>query len=510
MNFIVKSCVYENDEIIRRIAIQFTNISMIKENQLIKSFHMQESVTIPKTVNIVFIIRPKSTIPFVPLIQSSHFSIQTVNYVLSNTTFIKYKKEIQEVYKYANVTITNFLDDHDYLGFTLGIYYKSDYVIVSIIDASVSRYEITKELHSLITKSISILSSQSNSHLVVSSMKSSHSSSTLCTFLAIHHLYLRQILMYSTLSFKHSSLFNLLPLYNYKDITWLSSSLQLNQSSKSNLSSSYQHPSYQQCLQVSSLKPHSYSVFIRLYQRHYLEEQLSRLFQQSIPPEQVFLIQNRNLTVFPYDEIVKQYSHYSILYIWNVNWNSFFHFSYLLSSFTSSSYSFTYDDDQLLNNSTIHEKILSHLTTTPAIYSLRPWCWCKEYQKTIKYKKCQEMCKNHTDLVVNPFFYPSIVSKYMWRFDIPMYFCCEEMSLLLSASIECDLTWVSLPYKYESRQADKKDRSTDLYTKRLKEQVDWKNIEHVAMNYYVRAGYKVPTSYDPVYRNIIRDIFPIL
>ena len=120
------------------------------------------------------------------------------------------------------------------------------------------------------------------------------------------------------------------------------------------------------------------------------------------------------------------------------------------------------------------------------------------------------MCKNHTDLVVNPFYYPSVIAKYMWRFDIPMYFCCEEMSLLLSASIECDLQWVSLPYKYESRQADKKDRSTDPYTKRLKEQVDWKNIEHVAMNYYVRAGYKVPTSYDPVYRNIIRDIFPIL
>ena len=111
MNFIVKSCVYENDEIIRRIAIQFTNISIIKENQLIKSFHMQESVTIPKTVNIVFIIRPKSTIPFVPLIQSSHFSIQTVNYVLSNTTFIKYKKEN----KFINVaySIDGMKETHD-------------------------------------------------------------------------------------------------------------------------------------------------------------------------------------------------------------------------------------------------------------------------------------------------------------------------------------------------------------------------------------------------------------
>lgn len=510
VNFVANSCLCKWDGIIRRYANQSTNTSVIKENKVLKSLDMKEPVTLPKTVNIVLLIHPGSTIPFVPSIQSSHFSIQTINYVMSNYTFSRSRKEIQDIYEHANITITNYLDDNDYIGFALGIYYKSDYVVVAIINSYESRYEITKELHSLITKSVSLLSSHSISHIVASSIQSSHTASTICTFLALHNVYLRQILMYSTISFTDPSLFTLLPLYNYKNITWLSSSFQINHSVKANLSSLYKHPSYQQCLNPSSLHSKTYSVLIRLYQRHYLEEQLDRLFQQSILPEQVFLIQNCNLTVFPYEQLVNHYQKCRIIYLWNVNWNSFFHLSYLISSLIPSSYSFTYDDDQLLKEPNMHEKILQQLTNTPGIYSLRPWCWCKEYRKTSKRMKCQEACQNHTDLVVNPFFYPSILSKFMWRYDIPMYYCCEEMSLLLSASIECDVQWFSLPYEYESRQADKRDRSTDSYTKRLKEQVDWKNIEHEAMYYYVRAGYKVPISYDPVYRNIIRDVFPIL
>ena len=326
VNFIADTCLCEWDGIFRGNVFQITNTSLIKENQVLKSLPKKESVILPKTVNIVFLIRPGSTIPYVPSIQSSQFSIQTINYVVSNYTYTRNRKEIEGIYKYANVTITNFLDDHDYVGFALGIYYKSDYVVVAIINSYESRYVITKELHSLITKSVSLLSSHSISHIVASTIQSSHASSTLCSLLAIHNQYLRQILMYSTLSFNHPSLFNLLPLYNYKNITWLSSSHLINHSVKASLSSLYQHPSYQQCMNPSSLQSKSYSVLIRLYQRHYLEEQLSRIFHQSILPEQVFLIQNRNLTVFSYDDIVKHYQESRIVYLWNVNWNSFFSF----------------------------------------------------------------------------------------------------------------------------------------------------------------------------------------
>lgn len=467
-----------------------------------------------KSINVVITIRPGGLIPPIPHIKSSQYHIQTINYVMSNYTYTRNMNEVRGVSHQANITITNFLDDHDYLSFALSFYYRSDYVVAVVVDSSLSQQSVSHELNDWLVKGVNHLDNHPGHHFVSGVLESTHKESV-ANFLCISNVLLRQLIMYSDITFDHPSLFTLLPVIALHNSSWINSELPtLTQVplDKEKTLPAFVYPHYQKCPSYhhdneDSVK--TYDVFLRLYKRQYLRDQLTRLYKQTVLPKRVFLLQNRDLVNFGFDGIVNDYKDHNIVYIWNVNWNSFFHLSYLLSSFSSSSFSFTYDDDQLLTDENTHKTIVTALINQPGIYSLRPWCWCKQYMKQQKVSGCASSCQNKSDLVVNPFFTYSVLAKNMWRYDIPMYYCCEEMSLLLPASIECNTPWYYMSIEYESKQADRNHRNNDPYTKKLKKRVNWKNIEHEAMDYYVRAGYKVPETYDEVYVNMNRTIFPI-
>lgn len=464
-----------------------------------------------KTINVVLIIRPGAIIPTVLSLHSDQLNLQTINYIMTNYTFTRNQEEITALSSVANITITNFIDDNDYLAVSMGLYYKSDYVIIAAIEKGTNHLDVEIELSDWIVKGVNNLDKQSTNHFVAGSMTTASDGTFLTNFLCISNVYLRQLLMYSDITFDHSTLFNLLPVLASRNSSYLYSHLpDLKPETIKLQDGSLLYPTFQKCQAFNKTVEKKYDVFIRLYKRNYIRDQLDRLFNQTLAPSRVFILQNRNLVDFEFDSLVQAYKQRDIYYIWNVNWNSFFHLSYLLSSFSSSPFSITYDDDQLLLDLSMHANIINTLMQQPGIYSLRPWCWCKHYRNQTKVDTCLKSCASKTDLVVNPFFTYSSMSKYMWRYDIPMYYCCEEMSLLLTSSIECNIQWYSLDYSYESKQVDHMDRSTDPYTQKLKETVDWKNIEHEAMSYYVRAGYKVPSTYDSVYKEMKRETFPIL
>lgn len=433
---------------------------------------------------------------------------------MSNYTYTRNMNEVREIARQANITITNFLDDHDYLSFALSFYYRSDYVVAVVVDSTLSQQSVSQELNDWLLKGVNHLDHHPGRHFVSGVLESTHKESV-SNYLCISNVLLRQLIMYSNITFDHPSLFTLLPVIALHNSSWINSELptlrQVPLDKEKNLPP-FIYPHYQKCPSYPKESGETlitYDVFLRLYKRRYLRDQLSRLCNQTVLPKRVFLLQNRDLVNFGFDDIVKDYKDQNIVYIWNVNWNSFFHFSYLLSSFSSSLFSFTYDDDQLLTDVNTHKKMITALINQPGIYSLRPWCWCKKYMKQKKVFRCSWSCRRGSDLVVNPFFTYSVLAKNMWRYDIPMYYCCEEMSLLLPASIECHTPWYSMNIEYESKQTDEDHRNNDPYTQRLKASMNWNVIEHETMSYYVRAGYKVPAKYDKAYVNMKRTIFPI-
>ena len=450
------------------------------------------------SVNIVFRIREHTSLPQVPSIQIRNVHLQTINYIMSNEAYALNQSKVRMLETMANLTITNFDDDNDYLSFLFGIYYKSDIVVVVSAQESIRSEKLSELIRLSILEYIS--SSPNKSFILL------HRPKLLC----ISNLLLRQVLMYSSIRFSDSSLYSLLP-------SLLGSRIQGKWKQSSHFlldlpSSSFSNITFSKCFSMRIHSNSSFSVFLRLFQRNYLRTQLTGIFSQSLHPEFLFLVQNNNLTQFDYAAILREFEGMNtpIYFFWNVNWNAFFHLSYLLSGFTRSPLSFTYDDDQILIENDTHARAVQAMVSQPGIYSLRAWCWCKRYRKRTQLLQCVKQCEKETDLVVNPFFAPSWIGKVMWRYDIPTYYCCEEMSYLLSANIQCGVRWFKLNSTYQSFQNDKQDRSKDKKTKQLMKTIDWKNLEHDAMTYYTKAGYKTSYAYDLKYLKMNQSVYSIL
>ena len=458
----------------------------------------KNSVATSYSVNIVIRFSGNGTLPQAPSVQIRNVHIQTINYIMTNETYILNQEKVRMVEPVVNLTITSFVDDHDYLAFLLSIYYKSDIAMVLHLDKTISSKELEGLIRLVVLEYIS--SSPKKPFILM------HNPKLLC----ISNTLLRQVLMYSSLRYSDPSLFSLLP-------TLLPTGIRgkWKQSSQFLLDSPFHSPSnisFSKCFSTQIHRNSSFSVFLRLYQRDYLRTQLNGIFSQSLRPEFCFLIQNRNLTQFDYPAILREFKHTNtpIYFVWNVNWNAFFHLSYLLSGFSHSQLSFTYDDDQILIEPDIHAKAIQAMIARPGIHSLRSWCWCKRYYKRTKLHKCVKQCEKAPDLVVNPFFAPSWVGKVMWRYDIPTYLCCEEMSYLLAANIQCGVHWYWLNETYQSFQKDKLDRKSSTETKELMKKVDWRNLEHDTMTYYTKAGYKTSYAYDKKYLKMVQSVYPIL
>lgn len=469
----------------------------------------------PWLVNLVYAVQEGSTVPTKPRIKSQFIAFQTVNYVVSNTTYMANRELFRRLEYYTNVTITNFSTDHDYLAFLLSFYYKSDAAIVVKVNSTVDSVSLAEEIGQWIDLSVSLDGIFSDNVLVAGELPSMSHVENQSSFMLVSNAALRHLLMYTDITYSYESLFSLLPRvaatspqWKYYRLSSHGNTTALPVRSEDDLPVLNE----QKCKHLRATLNSSVAVFLRTYQRNYIRQQVERLLNQTYPPQVIVILQNRNLVDLRLDEITTMYSvnGTTIFYLWNVNWNSFFHLSYLVSSLMPTDLSFTYDDDQLLSNETTHEQIIRTLVEHPMIYSLRSWCWCKKYYSQEKMIWCSRMCDQiETDLVVNPFFTFSHIAKYTWRYDIPTYYCCEEMSLLFAANIECGIPWKHLPLTYESYQMDRKDRSTDEYTIKLQQQNKWTFIEHDAMTYYTKAGYRPRFPYDPRYKNMERCINPI-
>ena len=474
--------------------------------------HRNETAVEPRTVNIVFRIRKWSVIPDIPVMTTKKLVIQNIYYIMSNDTYMRNRWRLQEIGRRANITITNYNNDNDYLSFLFSFYYRSSYVAVMNIATLDDKKSVSELVATWIADAVDLVSSDADQAVVSGELPCSGIGLQFSNFLFTTNVALRRMLTHTSLDMSSMSLFSLLPAYAALNSSW--TSLRLPTGDKWLLNEEQQNTasalSFWNCPALKIDANSTITVFLRLYQRHYLQKQLEMLMAQSVKPDQIVIIQNRNLTQFRYDFIVSQYKRRcDIYYIWNVNWNSFFHLSYLVSSVVPTTLSFTFDDDQLLSDLQTHAKAMEALSKRPGIYSLRQWCWCKKYLSKEKVDACSKRCGAQTDLVVNPFFTFSAYGKFMWRYDIPMYFCCEEMSYLLSSSIECGIQWYTLPITYSSFQHDQQSRDRDEYTQRIMKMVNWTIVDHLPVIYYTRAGYKPEYPYDSHYVNVKREIFPV-
>ena len=470
-----------------------------------------ETILPPSTLNIVLRIRSGSPVPSIPVLKTKKLVIQNLYYLVSNETYRQHIDLLREIGKHANITMTNIYADHDYLSFLFSFYYRSSYLAVINVATTDDRDVASEMINNWLEDAAERFSSDMQEQVVSGELPLSPLGAQRCSFLFTTNVALRRVLTYSSLSMASPTLFSILPAYASLHSSW--TSIRLPSGDPMILSEDqrwFRFLRLIKCHRMQATVNSTITVFLRLYQRHYLEKQLAMLMRQSLLPAYVVILQNRNLTQFAYDDLARTYTHRStVRYIWNVNWNAFFHLSYLISSVMPTDLSFTFDDDQLLSDPETHARALRALIAKPGIYSLRPWCWCKKYMSKDKVPQCVEQCKQSADLAVNPFFTFSAMGQFMWRYDIPMYFCCEEMSYLLSASIECGVQWYTLPIQYSSFQHDQQSRDRDDYTQQIMKRVNWSVVEHYPMIYYTRAGYKTEYAYDEQYRMVKRDIFPI-
>ena len=453
-------------------------------------------------INLVLSISEDSVFPRIPVIDHRRIDLQHVFYVVSKKTYERNRNAFSQLGDSVNVTITNFVDDHDYLPVLLSFYYKSDASIIVKVNGT-NENDMADELSMFIMKSYYAQDSDSDNTVISGTMKSMGNSTS---FICLSNTALRRLIMNTNITFSSPSLFSSLHRVTIPSFPWTHVHLP-----SSNPLSSNQiviPMEEQKCAPLEVTQNGSITVFIRTYQRNYLQKQIAMLLKQTKPPQIIVVVQNRNLVNLSYETLIRKIGKgVKLIYIWNYNWNAFFHFSYMISGLMPTDFSFTFDDDQLLNKPSTHEQVMSLLITDPAIYSMRKWCWCKKFYSDRKMQTCVRQCTKNTELVVNPFFSYSSVAKYMWRYDIPTYYCCEEMSYLLSANIECGIKWHYLYMEYESYQRDNKDRSKDSYTIALKKRVNWKRIEHDAMSYYTHAGYVPELRYDPRFLQFQKPVF---
>lgn len=486
-------------------------VDRVEEAFTPKVTSQNETILAPSTLNIVLRVRDGAPVPDVPVLRTKKLVIQNLYYLVSNSTYLRNTDRLREIGKHANITMTNYGSDHDYLSFLFSFYYRSSYVAVINVATTEDRASVSEMINSWLEDAAERFSSDTQEQVVSGELPLSPMGLQSCSFLFTTNVALRRVLAYSSLTTASPTLFSVLPAYAALNSSWTSIRLPTGDrvilTEEQLLLGSI---ALEKCPALQATRNSSITVFLRLYQRHYLEKQLAMVVRQSVLPEQVVILQNRNLTQFAYDSLAATYAFKTrVFYIWNVNWNAFFHLSYLVSAVMPTPLSFTFDDDQLLSDPETNARAVQALIARPAIYSLRAWCWCKQYLSKDKVPQCGEQCKKAADLVVNPFFTFSAMGRFMWRYDIPMYFCCEEMSYLLSASIECGVRWYTLPIQYSSFQHDQQSRDRDDYTQRIMKMVNWTVVDHYPMIYYTRAGYKTEYAYDERYRVVKRDVFPI-
>lgn len=455
-------------------------------------------------VNLVLSVSEGSSIPLIPAVDQRRIQFQNIIFVVSKETYNLNQNAFSRLGDSVNVTITNFVDDNDYLPVLLSFYYRSDSSIIVKVNGT-NCDSMTTELANFINKSFYAQVSDPESTVITGTMESMGND---VSFICMSNIALRRLITYTDVTFSSPSLFSILPRIVLPSFPW--SHVHLPSFSPFSSNSTPIQMEIMKCKPLEVTRNGSITVFLRTYQRNYVQRQINLLMQQTKPPQIIVIVQNRNLVDFSYEKLLRKVSpNVKLVYIWNYNWNAFFHLSYLISGMMPTDFSFTFDDDQLLRDPSTHQQVISSLVRHPAIYGMRKWCWCKKYYSERKMQSCLRQCATTTDLVVNPFFSYSFVAKYMWRYDIPTYFCCEEMSYLFSANIECGIKWHHLSIDYESYQMDQRDRSRDNYTIALMKRVKWKFIEHDAMNYYTHAGYCPVYRYDPRYASVARTIYPI-
>ena len=81
-------------------------------------------------INLVLSISEDSVFPRIPVIDHRRIDLQHVFYVVSKKTYEWNRNAFSQLGDSVNVTITNFVDDHDYLPVLLSFYYKSDASII--------------------------------------------------------------------------------------------------------------------------------------------------------------------------------------------------------------------------------------------------------------------------------------------------------------------------------------------------------------------------------------------
>ena len=123
----------------------------------------------------------------------------------------------------------------------------------------------------------------------------------------------------------------------------------------------------------------------------------------------------------------------------------------------------------------------------PAIYSSRVWKFCPSYIRNVTL--CQKTYKENEGLLyTNPFYLPSKYYKYMLRLSIPSRYCCEEMSLILTARIECNIHSYHLTIPFKSYHRDNNSRMLDKGVKQINALAREEDQKKKSFMFYLKNG----------------------
>ena len=182
---------------------------------------IKKKLEIPWLVNLVYAIQDGSTIPAVPRFKSEFIAFQTINYVVSNSTYMENLKLFERLEYYSNITITNFATDNDYLAFLLSFYYKSDVSIVVKVNSTADSVSMADEIGHWIDLAVSLDGVFGKNALVTGKLPCMTLANNQSSFVLIANPALRHLLMYTDITYSYESLFSLLPKVGASSPQWL-------------------------------------------------------------------------------------------------------------------------------------------------------------------------------------------------------------------------------------------------------------------------------------------------
>ncbi|KAK8805915.1 hypothetical protein WA158_002571 [Blastocystis sp. Blastoise] len=349
-----------------------------------------------------------------------------------NTTGINYKNTICDSFSFPYCVFQT-LDDSDHYAFMLSIFYQTNYVLYideNEIDSSIEKQMTSSWLDSKIddikNNQIDLFS------CIVTETTKNKNIKYFSGCLLIKQMWIRQLLTYTTINLKSSSVMNSLYSYMKEQKQYVKYTSFMNRANNINLLKDSSISSFI-CDDDTIKQNDTISVVSPLYKRNTVSNIYNGLLLQTIVPKYLVILQSLHYIEISNSIFIN--NTIPIYYIWSPNWNMKYHGRLYISCILDTKYIMSTDDDYFLNSKGIFSDIIPRMNKKNVILGKFGELNHVDAQlKRIRFFYSNDKLYDH---VGNVFFFTPKMSKIYLRFKIYTLSYGEDIGFCLTNNIEC-------------------------------------------------------------------------